>query len=261
LTKAEIVRAVKAERRRTLALLRTVEGARFEEPTALPGWRIREVVAHLITLDKGTVLGTNLGVVFTDMARIEGWNDRHVPKWANRSIPDLFIGLDRWGRRLARLYGAIPEALYRLRVPTYLGRAPLGVLMWSRAYDEWVHRQDIRRALGLPDEDVDLDPAAEFLLTAIGIHSLPRLPRDGGTISVSLTEVPLPSWRFDVATHCARPDEPARPVDVRLTAPAPAFIMAAAGRGTFEQLVADGTVILEGDETLGRAFLNAVRIL
>ena len=259
--KDEIVRAAKAERRRTLALLRTLDASALDTPTALPGWRVREVVAHLVTLDKATVLGANLFVAFASMARIEGWNERQVPKWANRPVPELLIGLDRWGRRLAGLYRAIPEALYRVRVPTYLGRAPLGTLMWSRVYDEWVHRQDIRRSLGLADEDVDLVPAAEYVLTAIGIDALPRLRGRGGRIVVSLEDLPLPAWRFDLPTGWSGPDEPSEPADARISASAPAFVMAAAGRGSFDALLADGTASVEGDEAAGRQFLRAVRIL
>ncbi len=261
MTKDEIVRAVKAERRRTLALLRTLDPSAFDTPTALPGWRVREVVAHLVTLDKATVLGANLFVVFASMARIERWNERQVPKWANRPVPELLIGLDRWGRRLSGLYRAIPEVLYRVRVPTYLGRAPLGILMWSRAYDEWVHRQDVRRSLAMPDEDVDLVPAAEYVLTAIGIDALPRLRGRSGGIVVSLKDLPLPAWRFDLRTGRSGPDESNEPAAARISVSAPAFVMAAAGRGSFDTLLADGTLSVEGDEAVGREFLRAVRIL
>ena len=261
MTKDEIVRAVKAERQRTLALLRTLDAIQFDNPTALPGWRVREVVGHLITLDKTTVLGANLHVVFGTMDRIERWNERQVPKWANRPAPELLIGLDRWGRRLVRLYRAFPEALYRLKVPTYLGRAPLAILMWSRAYDEWVHRQDIRRSLPLADEDVDLVPAAEFVLTAIGLDTVPRLHGRPGRVTLSFKDIPLLPWRFDLGAGSSGPEEQAGSTEVRISASAPAFVMAAAGRGSFEALLADGTLSLEGDEALGRGFLRAVRIL
>ena len=35
------------------------------------------------------------------------------------------------------------------------------MLIWSRVYDEWIHRQDIRRALGMSDEDVDVEQIEE----------------------------------------------------------------------------------------------------
>lgn len=261
MTKDEIVRAVRADRRRTLSLLRPLDPAQFDTPTALPGWRVREVVAHLVTLDRATVLGANLHVVFGDISRIERWNERQVPKWANRPAAELLIGLDRWGRRLAGFYRAIPRALYRLRVPTYLGPAPLGVLLWSRAYDEWVHRQDIRRSLGLPDDDVDVAPAVEFVLTAIGIDTLGKLRGRGGRIALSLKDVPVTPWRFDLATGSSGAEAPGEPVDARISASAQAFIMAAAGRGTFDALLAEGTLSVEGDEPLARDFLQVVRIL
>jgi len=261
LTKDEIVRAVQAERRRTLHLLGTLDTDAFDTSTALPGWRVREVVAHLLTLDRAIVLGTNLHVVFGSMARIERWNERQVAGWSGRPVPDLLVGLDRWGRRLARRFRRVPSPLYRWRVPTYLGRAPLGMLLWSRAYDEWVHRQDIRRALGLPDEDVDLVPAAQYVLAAIGIDTLPRLHEGSEPIEVSLDGVPLPAWRFEPRAGSAGPDPGAAPAATRISAPAAAFVMAAAGRESFDALLTAGTVSIEGEDRVGREFLAAVKIL
>ena len=258
-TRGEIVQAVKSERRRTLALLRPLDAVRFDAP-ALPGWRIREVVAHLITLDKATVLGSELVVVFRPMHSIERWNDRQVPRWANRPVPDLLLGLERWGRRLARVFRAIPERLYRVPVPTFLGRAPLAMLIWSRVYDEWIHRQDIRRALGMSDEDVDVEPAVEFLLAAIGIDTIHRLRGRPGVVVLSAKDASVPAWRFDLASGTGGPDDPSGPADVRISVPAPALIMAASGRDSFDSLLAGGTVSVEGDEELTRSFLGAIQI-
>jgi uncharacterized protein (TIGR03083 family) len=261
--KDEIVRAVRAERRRTLALVRRLEPAQFEA-VATPGWRVREVVAHLITTDRATVFGSNLAAVFTSMERVERWNEGQVGKWADRPIPDLLLGLDRWGRRLARFFGAVPSPLYRLRAPSLLGRAPLGLLIWTRVYDEWVHRQDIRRALGFPDEDVDLAPVADFLLAAISVHTVPRVPVRRGAVSISLKDAPIEAWRYDLSSGRSGPegDMPGRqPPDVRISAPAPAFVMAAAGRDSFRDLTARGDLAVEGDEGLAEAFLGVLRIV
>jgi uncharacterized protein (TIGR03083 family) len=261
MNKPDIVRAVKAERRATLTLLRELEPDRFDTPTALPGWRIREVVAHLITTDKSSVTGGIIPTVLLsrNTDRLEEWNERQVPKWANRPVTDLLVGLERWGRRFGRLADSVPAGMYKVRIPTPWGRAPGGIAFWVRAYDEWVHRHDIRRALDLPDEQVDLAPVAEFLLNAIGYGTLESLARVG-TIAISFDGVPLPEFGFDLASGSFGV-ELAEGADARIVASAPEFIMAVAGRDRFEDLIANGTLKIEGDEKLVSELLEKLRIV
>jgi uncharacterized protein (TIGR03083 family) len=262
LNKDEIVRAIRDERRRTLSFLRGLEPEQFDAPTALPGWRLREVIAHLITTDKASVTGANLITVLGSMDRLERWNERQVPKWAGRSIRELLMGLDRWGRGIHRLARTMPSALYRLRVPTIFGRAPAGLLLWSRVYDEWIHRQDMRRALGLPDEEVDLASPSEFLLTAIVSEVLPKLPDLTGDLVISLEGAPIPEWRYDLAAQTGAPTRgPSEAATARVAGPTGLFIMAAAGRGSFHELRADGTVKVEGDDELATRFLAHLRVV
>lgn len=261
MNKDEIVRGIRTERRRTLSFLRGLEPEQFDTPTDLPGWRIREVVAHLITTDRASVLGANLLTVLGSMERLERWNDRQVPKWANRPIPELYMGLDRWGRAMARLARTLPSPLYRIRLPTIFDRAPVGLLVWSRVYDEWVHRQDMRRALGLPDEEVDLASPSEFLLTAIVSAVLPRVEATGGDVTVSLEGAPVPTWRYDPVSRTGEPTDGASEVAVRISGPAPSFIMAAAGRDAFDSLKQDGAIIVEGDQELAERFLAKLRVV
>jgi uncharacterized protein (TIGR03083 family) len=262
MNKPEIVRSVKAERRASLNLLRDLDPDRFDAPTALPGWRIREVVAHLITTDKSSVTGGIIPTILLarNTDRLEEWNERQVPKWANRPVPDLLIGLDRWGRRFARLADSTPVGMYRVRIRTPWGRAPGGIAFWVRAYDEWIHRHDIRRALDLPEEQVDLASIAEFLLNAIGygtIHSLPQRP---AAVAISFDGVPLPEWGYDLAGRTFGSDL-AKGADARIVASAPAFIMAAAGRDRFEDLKTNGLLKVDGDETLADELLGSLRVV
>jgi len=261
LNKDEIVRAIRDERRRTLTFLQGLEPEQFDTPTALPGWRIREVIAHLITTDKASVTGANLLAVLGSMDRLERWNERQVPKWAGRPIPQLLVGLDRWGRGMRRLVRTLPSPLYRLRVPTIFGRAPAGLLVWSRVYDEWIHRQDMRRALGLTDEDSDLASPSEFLLTAIVSAVLPHVEAAVGGVVVSLEGAPLPAWRYDLAARTGGPTEEGSEVAARINGPGPGFIMAAAGRDSFDELKREGSLRVEGDEALASAFLAKLRVV
>jgi uncharacterized protein (TIGR03083 family) len=262
MNKPDIVRAVKAERRATLTLLRELEPDRFDTPTALPGWRIREVVAHLITTDKASVTGGIIPTVLLsrNTDKLEEWNERQVPKWSHRPVTDLLVGLERWGRRFARLADSIPFGMYKVRIPTPWGRAPGGIGFWVRAYDEWVHRHDIRRALGLPEEQVDVASVSEFLLNAIGYGTITSLDDLVGTVAISFDGVPLPEFGYDLATG-AFGAEVAEGADARITASAPEFIMAAAARDRFDDMIANGTMKIEGDEKLASALLEKLRIV
>ena len=263
--KDQILRAIKAERRATLSLLRGLEATQFDTPTALPGWRVREVVAHLISTDRAAVTGAILPAILLakNTDKVEAWNERQVPKWANRPIPELLMALDRWGRRFVRFAGAFPAAAYRPRLPSPWGRGPAGLYVWVRTYDEWVHRQDIRRALGMPDEDVDAEAACEFLLTAIGLQRIHLMDGQRGRLVIELQGVALPEWSFDVATKQFGPDgsQPETENATRIVAPAPAFIMAAAGRDQFDELKGNGIVRVDGDEELATRFFSKLRIV
>ena len=260
MTKDEIIRAVRAERRATIALLSGLEAARFDTPTALPRWRVREVVAHLITTDRAAVTGSILPVLLRGMDHVERWNDRQVGRWADRPVPVLLIGLERWGRRFVRLARIVPAPGYRLTLPTPWGRREAGAAIWVRAYDEWIHRQDVRRALGLGDEVVDLVPAVEFLLSAIATVTLPGLEGSAGRVAITLDGAPVAEWTYDLAARTGGPSEGTAP-DSRIVADAPAFVMAAAGRDSFEDLRDDGILRIEGEEGPALALLARLRIV
>lgn len=258
-TKAEIIRAVRDQRRRTIAFVSELDAPQFEVE-ALPGWRIREVLAHLITTERATLTGAILPAVFGSMAKLEDWNERQVHKYAHRPPAELVVGLVRWGRRFARFASLVPAPLYGVRMPTLWGRGPGGMLIHGRAYDEWVHRQDMRRGLGQPDETVDLAPVAEFLLGAVGTHTVPQLAESGGRVAVSLSDVPMPEWVFDLRRGTAGPDG-SGDADARVSSPGSAFIMTAAGRGTFGELEQAGVLSIEGDRALADSFLEPLRIV
>jgi uncharacterized protein (TIGR03083 family) len=264
LNKADILRTIRGERRRTLGFLQTLDPAMFDTPTALPGWRIREIVAHLIATDRASVTGAILPAVVRGVPALEAWNEKQVPKWAGRSVPELLGALDRWGRRFARLVGAIPGPLYRMRLSNPWGPTA-GLILWVRAYDEWIHRQDIRRALEMPDDQVDLDEIAEFFLITSGHMTIKRLGGQQGTILLSLSGAAVPEWTIDLAGRASGPVTPGTNPDeghlARIVASASAFMMAAAGRDRFQDLQAKDALHVDGDEKLADEFLSGLLVV
>ena len=262
LSKTEVLRAVRTQRYRTLALVRPLSEDELSTPTHLPGWRVREVLAHLATTDRASVTGTILGQVFAGSTdRVERWNDRQVEGWRGRDGTDLIEALDTWGRRFLRFARLIPAAVYRLPIPTMFGGAPGGMLVWARAYDEWVHRQDIRRALRKPDEEPDPTMPAQFLLRAIGVSTMRRVRNERGRVAIRLEGARGPAWIYDLGRRTGWPMLGDVAADATVTAPAAAFMMAAADRDRFDDLIDDGRIKVEGDEDVARRFLAKIRIV
>jgi len=266
-TKAEIVRGTRMERVRTLALLRTLDAAQWETEV-LPRWRVREVAAHLITIDKASVTGSIFPKIFVSSDKLERWNDQVVGKYADRPIPELLVALDRWGRRLLGVVKAAPASAFKLRVPTMWGKGPAGMFAWSRPFDEWVHRQDIRLGLGMALETADLAIPAGFVLTAAGTSVLPELQGMAGSITIDLTGVPLQPWAADLhsgeaafrsGTAAGSLAAPGPAASVK--APAPEFVMTASARGTFAELEEKGDLVVEGDREIADAFLAKLRVV
>ena len=260
--KREAIDAVRAQRARTIALLEDLTESQWGTEI-VPGWRTREVAAHFITTDAASVTGKYVlwGVRRKPIPDIEAWNERQVSKWADRPIPELLEGLDKWGRRFARAISVPPRAIASLSFPNGFGRVSILWLAMLRLYDEWVHIEDVRRALSLPDDGgVDTLPmAAKFLLAGIPIQTLPEIP-DGaaGTLAIGFVDVDTPSLSIDLGT---RRFGIGLPADAQVKGPAASLIMVAAGRDPWRDVEAAGHLRITGDRKAAEAFLDVLKVV
>src|SRR5206468_2929903 len=100
----------------------------------------------------------------------------------------------------------------------------------------------------------------EFLLTAMSYDIPRRMPGTRGSVRIALEGEPIPEWGFDFSQRRFGAHAATSP-DARLTGAGYAFIMAAAGRDSFSDLLENGRLKIEGDEHLAEAFLSKVRIV
>jgi uncharacterized protein (TIGR03083 family) len=259
--KREVVDAVRAQRQRTLALLEDLSEDQWETEV-LPSWRVREVAAHLVTTDESSLKGNVLARRQLPIADVETWNDEEVPRWANRSVPALLHGLDRWGRRLARALALPPASLARRRLPTKFGRVSLMWLGMLRVYDEWVHGEDVRRGLELPADDLadSVRPAARFLFAGIPLQALPEIPEGAsGAVALSYTDLDLPPLGIDLGARRFGTS----PIDATcsIKGQAATLIMVAAGRDNWDAAERRGTLTIDGDRGPAETFLKAFRVV
>lgn len=261
-TKHEVLAAVERQRARTLALCRSLTAEEWET-TALPGWRVREVVGHLVASDEGALKLRMLKAGVRSqpdggLAAIEQWNEAEVRRWSERPTEQIVAGLETWGRRSLRVFKTTPAPVLRLRVPLPFGRVPLLWLGQIRVFDEWVHEQDIRRALAKPGTDPDcVGAAARALLDVFPRQTPVRIGDDArGRVALRFDGLDIAAYTTDLAAKRFGVDGAA---DATVTADAASIIMVAAGRDAWRDAEGAGLLRVEGDRAAAEAFLDALR--
>lgn len=263
-SKEEVIQAVRRQRARTVALCKSFGDKEWETP-ALPGWTVKHVIAHLVSSDSGGMTGKLLLLSFkkqTDggLSNVEAWNEREVKRWVGRPPRVLVKSLGDWGRRIERLLRVAPKKVLNMRAPLPFGRAPVKLLGIVRVFDEWVHEQDIRRALGRdPETDRDaVRDAARAMLEIAPLQTPSRIPDEAtGTVLLRFREIDVPALRADLATKTFEVGE--RPADATVTTDPAAIMMIASGRDAWADAERDGLLAIEGDRIVAEAFLAALK--
>jgi uncharacterized protein (TIGR03083 family) len=180
-------------------LLSGLSEQQWQTPTPLPGWCVRNVVAHIIGTES-VLQGLNAPDADIDVSTLD-----HVRN-------DVGVANERWVRHLSTESGA--ELLERFRsitadrrkrltdmsvddwnAPTLtpVGPESYGRFMRVRLFDCWMHEQDIRDGVGRPSSDAELSgPAPQLALDEIAatmgyvVGKLGKAP-DGSRVAVELT--------------------------------------------------------------------------
>ncbi|MBF6147809.1 MULTISPECIES: maleylpyruvate isomerase family mycothiol-dependent enzyme [Nocardia] len=127
----QVWQAVAAERASLVELLRALPESGWEQTSLCAGWRVRDVVAHLImSADSG------LGAILFNLIRARGDFDRMVRDTAIR-----YAGRSTTAQLLAELRDSVDARV-----------TPVGTTPVDRLMDLLVHGQDIAIPLGIPRE-------------------------------------------------------------------------------------------------------------
>lgn len=191
------------------ALLREVTEAQWRQPVPAAGTTVRGLVDHLSAND--AALAEALGVLVPDSGR----DGPPHAVWRARVQGLLRHALTDPLERRVELIDGLP--------------LPAGAAYLARAFETWIHADDIRGALGRAPRP----PIAEHLAPLADLHvrSLPAAlavsgrARSGRSAEVCLTGPGGATWRIPMA-----PGEPAGPPDVTLTADVLDYCYAAGSR-------------------------------
>lgn len=158
-----------------IALVTPLSQEEWDAPTALPGWSVGDIVAHVGWIE-GMLIGefdpphepdwSALPHVVNDFGRITEIPVDLRRSWTREAV--LVELADRISRRTQELESGARDATIEVMGP--LGPAPLGRVLRMRTLDTWVHEQDIRDALGRPGhlDTLGAQATASQLLPGLG---------------------------------------------------------------------------------------------
>ncbi|NYI05320.1 maleylpyruvate isomerase family mycothiol-dependent enzyme [Allostreptomyces psammosilenae] len=245
-----------------LDLARLLTNRGWNVATECPGWSVRDVISHVIGMER-ELLGDPrpIHALPTDLAHVRDEHGRRnevqVDVRRCHTGPEMLAELEETLRRRQRAIEAERRGDDDV-VATPWGARPLGELLRMRAFDVWVHEQDVRRAVRVP---ANLDsPAAliarDVLLAGLAGAIAGRVA-DGATVVLDVQGPVefLRTVRVEDGVGRLQEQVPLAP-DAQLTFDWELFARLACGR--IRPAAAD--VKVEGDEALARQVLGGFAV-
>jgi uncharacterized protein (TIGR03083 family) len=243
----------------------------WHRATALPAWDVKDVVAHLSSLE-AMFLGRDEPAhepAVTDHVRnpLGELNERLVDRrraWSAAQVLAEFA--EATSQRIDQLV-AMDEAELAQEVPSPRGGVvPLGSFLGTRLWDYVVHELDIAEALGLDLEARVDTPSGRRVLDEM-LLLLPRGAAKGGVPEAATVALqigpPLP--RSAAAKVEAGRGVPADPdtgeATLHLRASPAVFMRIGTGRADAAAAIAGGAVRVDGDTELGARVLTAINVI
>jgi uncharacterized protein (TIGR03083 family) len=177
-------------------LLDGLPADQWTRPTCLPGWRVTDIVAHLIGTES-TLAGESAPETDVDLKAlphvrndIAAFNEQWVQALRDERPAAMLERFRAIAARRAKQLEQMPQADFDAPSWTPAGKATYARFMQIRLYDCWMHDQDIRVSLATPGNENG--PAAEGALgevtRALGyIVGKRAAAPDGAVVRIDLT--------------------------------------------------------------------------
>lgn len=250
---------------RFVALARDLREDEWDLPTDLPGWSVRDIVAHTAHLE-AVLAGAPEETIQVGPAphvrNLTGaYTEQGVLARRGRVLAELADEIERAAATRAADLLANPPRDGAAAPPRTPGGIPWDTqtLLSNRPVDVWMHEQDIRRATNRPGgyDALAASHTLRTLASALPVVVGKRVaPPAGTTVALAVPEAGI---RNVVTVGVDGRAHPASDTDlptVSLTLSPEAFAVLAGGRRTTDQV----EVQIEGDAELGRAVLDHLAV-
>jgi uncharacterized protein (TIGR03083 family) len=245
-------------------LVKPLAEGEWNRRTPCPGWSVRDIVSHVIGMECEQLgdprpihtLPRDLYHVQNEFTR---YMEMQVDVRRHHTAPEMTSELEYTIIRRSR------QLRNEARDPETMTRAPLGaeqtleLALRMRAFDVWVHEQDLRASLGLPG---NLDSPGATIVRDVLLAALPKVvAKDAGAPpqSAVVLDVHGPvefmrTVRVDADGHGSVDGAPSLGPAVTLSTDWETYVRLACGR-VRPSAVAD-RIKTEGDQELAAAILQ-----
>jgi uncharacterized protein (TIGR03083 family) len=250
----------------------------WDRSTDCPGWTVKDQVSHIIGTEsmllgrpapppvEGPPARNPMGQVN------EGW----VAERRGRKPAEVLAEFREVTAARRQALAAMTDEDWGRLTDSPIGQAPYGEFMRVRVMDQWVHQQDIRRAVDRPG---DLGgPVAEAALGrftgSLGFIIGKRAGAAEGTSVVVHLEAPAApaepaaqtgpmeqTLAVIVTDGRAKPSPAPEHPTVTLTMTPETYSCLSAGRWTADEVLSDGRVQVDGDKDLAERILAGMAII
>jgi len=242
----------------------------WQRSTSCPGWDVKDHFSHLIGIERMLLgeatpmtdepLGEHVKNEFA--ASLEPWVSVRRPT-AGEVVRLEFI--DVTAQRLAAL-DALEEADWAKVGFSPTGEVPYAQFMELRAFDSWVHEQDVRSALGRPGGQGGLASrlAADHVQRAMGfVVGKKAAAADGSVVRFEISGPPSDTRSFTLAVEAGRAHSVDGDVEptVTLALSNLDFVQLGCGRTTAAQVDAAGGIGVVGDPALAQAVVSSMNFM
>jgi uncharacterized protein (TIGR03083 family) len=242
---------------------RTLDDEQWRAMTPCPGWDVAAQYAHVIGTES-MLLGRPNPEVEAPAEKpahvrndIGGFNEVWVDHLAPKSRDEVLGVFDEVTDARRSALAAMTEADFDAESWTPVGRADYRRFMQIRVFDQWVHEQDVRSAVGRPGHlsgaavEQSLDEIVRSLGYVVGKKA--GVPK-GCSVRFELTGEAPRRIDVDVIERATVVDALAEAPTVTLTLSGWLFAALACGRTSYAEHQEQAEIA--GDENLGRQVLE-----
>ena len=250
------------------ALCRDLTEEQWKTVTECPGWTVQDQISHLIGTER--MLGGKPQTAHAAEAAehvhnpIGAMNENHVDERRGRPGAQVLAEFDELvAERLLQLRRST-AADFAVATMTPTGPGAVADFLHIRVMDNWVHEQDIRRALGRPGHQAG--PAAEHsvdrFLTGMPmvVGKRARAPQ-GASVRLVLTGPVRRDGTVVVGERAQWSAEPVADPTTTVRMGSGAYVAATTGRRAGPALLDQGRIVVSGDAELGGAVVAGLNIM